>query len=54
MSKFTDRDKMVELLQLAATQERTVIEFQNRDGELTAYEITDHVDKMETIVNGDN
>lgn len=53
MPEFGDRDKMVELLQLAASQERTIIEFQQRGDEIIAMDITDHVDQLEAQTDGD-
>jgi len=41
------KDVLMDILQRAASQDRTVIEFQTRDGELHAMDITDHVEALE-------
>lgn len=41
------KDVLMDILQKAASQDRAVIEFKKRDGELHAMEITEHVEVLE-------
>lgn len=48
-----DRDTVVEMLMEVQNNERTVIEFINRGGEIRAMDITEHVTQLEEQVNDD-
>ena len=41
------KETLLNILQVAASRERTVVEFRTEDGELSAIEITDHVETLE-------
>ncbi len=43
--------KLIEVLSHAASQDRSVIEFERKDGALYAAEITEHVAELEDMVN---
>jgi len=45
------KDKLMEVLSHAASQEKAVIEFTRTDDTLYATEITEHVNEMEEMVN---
>lgn len=45
------KEKLAEILAHVASQERTVVEFEQVDGTLYASDITNHVDELEAIVN---
>jgi len=45
------KETLLSILSHAASQDRSVIEFKRVDGEIHAQEITDHVAKLEEIVN---
>lgn len=42
---------LMNVLKHAASEEKAVIEFQNDGGELYATEITEHVEKLEEMMN---
>jgi hypothetical protein len=41
------KDVLMDILRRAASQDRAVIEFKTRDGELHAMDITEHVEVLE-------
>ena len=53
MTTLSDEAKetLTEVLQHAASKEKSVIEFTNDDGVLRAKEITERVEELEEIVN---
>lgn len=49
---FRDREVVIEFLVHARSQPRCVLEFRtNEDGETTVADITDHVAKLEEMLN---
>lgn len=47
------KETLIEVLSHAAGNDRSVIEFTTNDGTLYASEITDHVEELEKIANGE-
>lgn len=47
MTEFANKSNMVDLLKEASQRDRMVVEFQNRSDEITAMDITQHVETLE-------
>lgn len=46
-----NRESIINLLMAAQESDRMVVEFKKREGELIAFDITDHVDTLEERVS---